>query len=322
MELSLLLMRKILTMGIMVLIGYAATKKKLLSDKDADTCSILCLYIIYPCNMISAFASTEYSHGKAVNLVLCILTAFAMHIVFVLLTGAIGLAVNRRGSGRDRFDRIMQGSVVYTNCGNLLLPIIGSLVGGDGVFYATAYIMMQTIFTWTHGAVLIGGWDKISPKKLLNNPNMIAIALGLIIYFFRIPFPDIATESLSIISSAIGPVSMIMTGIVMACTDLKAVFTNISVYLTVLLRLFVYPFVCVLIMFFVSRLGIGLDSELAGTLVVPFLAAAAPAAASVTQLAKLFDEDYIFAGAINVMSMILCVISMPVMIYIYQMMLM
>ena len=62
------------------------------------------------------------------------------------------------------------------------------------------------------------------------------------------------------------------------------------------------------------------DGDTSGCrLMVVLLATAAPAAAMVTQLAQLYNKDVKYASVINVMSVIFCIVTMPVMVMLYEM---
>ena len=53
-------------------------------------------------------------------------------------------------------------------------------------------------------------------------------------------------------------------------------------------------------------------------LLISFLAAAAPCASTVTQMSHLYGHNGEYASLINVVSTLLCVITMPVMVYLFQ----
>ena len=48
-------MQKILSMALMVMLGFVATKKKVLKEEDTTPLSAICLYLVCPCMLISAF---------------------------------------------------------------------------------------------------------------------------------------------------------------------------------------------------------------------------------------------------------------------------
>ena len=54
-------------------------------------------------------------------------------------------------------------------------------------------------------------------------------------------------------------------------------------------------------------------------LLISFLAAAAPTASSVTQLSQVYGGDSEYAGLINMISTLLCILTMPMMIFLFQM---
>lgn len=308
MELSILLMKKIISMALIVLIGYMAVKKNIAKEEDTEALSALCLYIICPCTLISAF-QMEYDADKLQNLIYCFAAAFAIHIIFVAVTWVL--------SKTERIDPVQQDSLVYSNCGNLILPIISSMLGSDAVFYACAYIAVQNIFVWTHGMYTIGGAEKINIKKILLNPNILSIAAGLILFLGGVSLPMPVSDAVDALGSMIGPMGMLIAGIIMASVDLKAVFTSLYAYTICFLRLMVYPFIVILVLWLTRVTVIIPDS--AELFLVPFLGAVGPTASTVTQMARLNDCDFHGASITNVMSIILCIITMPVMIFIYQM---
>lgn len=66
-----------------------------------------------------------------------------------------------------------------------------------------------------------------------------------------------------------------------------------------------------------ERSGIHPDAEY--ILMIVLIATSAPAAAMITQLAQIYGKDSRYASVINVMSVIFCIITMPVMVLSYEM---
>ena len=63
----------------------------------------------------------------------------------------------------------------------------------------------------------------------------------------------------------------------------------------------------------------GIHKDAKQILLVVFLASSSTAAAMVTQLAQIYDADAKYASVINVMSIIFCIITMPLMVMLYDM---
>ena len=53
-------------------------------------------------------------------------------------------------------------------------------------------------------------------------------------------------------------------------------------------------------------------------LLVTLLAAITPTASTIPQMAQLYDQDAAYASAINVMTTLLAVVTMPVFVYFYM----
>ena len=63
----------------------------------------------------------------------------------------------------------------------------------------------------------------------------------------------------------------------------------------------------------------GIHKDAKQILLVVFLASSSTAAAMVTQLVQIYDADAKYASVINVMSIIFCIITMPLMVMLYDM---
>lgn len=307
MELSLLLLEKILSMALMVLMGFAVVRLGAVKAEQSSLLSSLTLYIIVPCMILSAF-QVAWTPERLSGLLLALIAAVLLHILYIAITRLLG--------DRLRLDGVERASLIYSNGGNLIVPLVSSVLGEEYVFYCCAFIAFQTILLWAHLPGLLGGSQKLNIKKLLLNPNILAIIAGVACFLLRITFPPVIAGTIDSVSATIGPVAMFMIGMLMADTDLKATFTRLRYWGISLGRLVVYPVLFVLLIA-LSRVTtyIPMAKEV---LVVTVLAASAPVAVSVAQMADLWGGDAKKAGAINVMSVILCIATMPLIIALYQ----
>ena len=141
--------------------------------------------------------------------------------------------------------------------------------------------------------------------------------LGLLLFLFRVQLPDVIASCVSGFGQMISPASMLVIGMAIGNVDLKWVFTQKRPYLICFFRLIFYPILGVIGFGILGQMGIHPDAEY--ILMVVLLATAAPAAAMVTQLAQLYNKDVKYASVINVMSVIFCIVTMPVMVMLYEM---
>ena len=307
MELSLLLMEQILSMAIMILMGFAIVRLGVVRSEDSGVLAAITLNVISPCVIINAFQIT-FSMEKLKGLLLAIGAAILLHVLFILCTHFIGKAA--------KLNSIERASLIYSNGGNLIIPLVSALLGEEAVFYSCAFIAVQNVLLWTHAVSLISAQKRRNLKKIVTNPNMIAIAVGLTLFLCRITLPELLGSTVAKVGGIVGPVCMLVIGMIMGGTNLKRVFWYPHAYLVCLGRLIVYPLLLILVLRITGMTQ--LFPEAHEILLVTLLAASAPVAVTVTNMESLFGSDPVRAGSINVMSVIFCIATMPLMVAIYQ----
>ncbi len=308
MRLSILLAAQIGVLFLVAFIGLLIVKYEILREDDSKVISWLVAYVLSPCVIIKSF-QIDFTAEKLKGLGLAVAAAVAAQILFAiggrLLTGPLHLTP------------IERASVIYSNCGNLIVPLVSYVLGEDWVFYTCAYMMVSTVLTWTHMQSLLSrGRENGNLKYIILNPNIIAIIVGLILFFTGIRIPDALESSIDGFGGAIGPVSMLVVGMLIGNMDLKWVLTRKRPYLISAFRLVVFPVITAVLFAFVVRMGIHPDARY--ILLVSLLAASAPVAVMVTQITQIYDGDARYASVINVMSVIFCIISMPLVVLLYE----
>lgn len=307
MEISVLLAEQISVLFLMGLVGFLAVKSGKFKEEDSKIISNMVVYICNPCVIIDAFQIT-FTADKLNGF---LLAGGASILVHIILIGG-----GRLLSGFLHFNGIEKASVEYSNAGNLIVPLVAAVLGEEWVFYTTAYIIVQTVLIWTHGQSLISQKSGQDYRKILLNPNMIAIAVGFILFAARIRLPYVAGECISGIGDMIGPASMIVIGMIIGNVKLGWVFRQKRPYLICAVRLLLFPVITVFLFAFSGMAGLHRDSEY--ILMVVLLATSAPAAVMVTQLAQIYGRDSRYASVINVMSVIFCIVTMPLMVLLYE----
>ena len=99
--------------------------------------------------------------------------------------------------------------------------------------------------------------------------------------------------------------------------NLLAVLRIRSIWKVAFLRLIALPLVVLCIFKYSGLAALVPDGQ--SILMISLLAASAPAAANVTQIAQVYGHEGDYAGAINVITTLLCIGTMPLMVLLYQM---
>lgn len=304
---GLILARKIFSMFLMIFAGVFLIKTKLLKTEESKTLSVITLYLIMPCTIVSAF-QVEYTPEIRNGLLLAIGASVLVNFGMIFLTWLIGKPLH--------LDPVEKASLTYSNAGNLIIPIVTSVLGPEWVIYTSGFICVQVILIWTHCKMLLCGEKKVDLKKIVTNVNMIACCIGIIMFMTKIRFPYLVQDAVDTMGSMIGPVSMIVTGMLIGSTTWEQIAAYKRLWLVVFVRLAGYPLLAVLLFKYSGLAGIVPDGK--EILLITLLATIAPTASSVTQMAQVYGKNADYCSAINVVTTLMCIATMPVMVTLYQ----
>ena len=219
----------------------------------------------------------------------------------------------------DYTNEVEKASVYYSNAGNLIMPIVTFVLGQEWVLYGCVFMSVQIVFVWSHGKWVLSRQSKIDWKKILLNINMVAVFAGVFLFFTKIRLPQILNQTFGSVGSMIGPASMMVTGMLIAEMSLKDIFTNGRVYFITFLRLIAVPAVALLLLKVSGLVNGSPDGK--KLLLIVFLAVITPSASTITQMCQVYGNDSQYASAINVMTTLFSIVTMPLMVLLFQMIL-
>jgi len=300
---TLQLLQQIIVFFLMMACGFSVVKCGLIDAKSSRTLSVICIYIIMPCVMINAF-QIEYSRSIRNGFLLAIAAAVLIHIFLLVFTQIIGKPL--------KLSVVEKESIIYSNSGNLVIPLVTVVLGEEWVIYASAFLSVQMILMWTHGQSLMEAKAGINWKKILCNINLIAIILGIVLFFTQIRLPVIFGNTMSQISATLGPVCMIMLGMTMTEVKWKDIFSHSRIYLITILKMVVTPLIVLLLLKLASLVKDGKT-----ILLISLMAVITPSATTIVQLAQLYDREPVYASTINVMTTLVSIVTMPLMVMFY-----
>ena len=308
MHISILLMEQITELFLMIFMGFLIVKTGLLKDDDSKVLSKIVLYLIIPCVIINAF-QVDYTMDTVKGLLIALAASVMLQIILLIIISAFGKLLH--------LNEVEIASVYYSNSGNLIVPIVTFILGQKWVLYGCVFMSVQLVFLWTHCKKTLSREPSYDWKKIILNINMISIFIGVILFFTRIRLPEIIGNTLSAVGSMIGPASMFVTGMLFASMNLKQIFTNKRVYFISFLRLIAVPLFS-LILLKISHLA-SLSADGNQIMLIVFLAVITPSASTVTQMCQVYGNDSRYASAINVVTTLFSIITMPLMVMLFQM---
>lgn len=291
----------------MMLMGFALVRLGVVEAQQSKSLSMVSLYLVMPCAVLNAF-QVENSPQTRAGLLLALAGSLAVQGAMIAVVALLKKPL--------KLTPVERASVVYSNAGNLVIPITAAVLGQQWVVYASAYISLQMLLLWSHCRGILCQGYKANWRQVLGNINMVAIFVGLAMFITGIQFPPVVADAVSSVADTIGPLSMIVTGMLIGGMPLRRLFNCPRAYGIVALRMLAMPLLALGLLKF-TGLG-GLVPGGATVLLVTLLSSITPPAAAVTQLAQVYGQDAEYASVLNLLATLACLATMPLMVVLYQ----
>ena len=258
--------------------------------------------------LLGAVWELDFSGDMVRSMLLSFGAAVLIHLLMLVLTALLRRPLH--------LSPVEQASVIYSNCVNLLIPVVSAILGKEWLLFTSMYMMVQIALLWSHCRMLLSGERTISLRNIFGNLNVISMLIGLALFLLHIRLPGLLSGAMESVGSMLGPISMVIIGMVLAGVDLRAVVRLPGIWKVIALRLVGYPLAVLCLLKFS-----GIASLVPGgadILLISLLAACAPSGTMVTQLAQVYGGDSEYAGAVNVLSTLGCIVTMPLLVALYQ----
>lgn len=293
------LLKQIIIMFILMFIGFVLFKEKIISDQGSKDLGKILLYLIIPTVIVKNFM-IEPTAEKVNELIFSILISVVCMIVSIVIAYLFF----------GKKDGISCFSSAFSNAGFIGIPLVLATLGGDAVFYVSMMIVLVNALQWTFGVyVMTNDKSFINPKKIITNPIVIAVVIGLIFFCLNIKVPKMVEESMTIISNMNTPVAMIVSGVYLAQADLKKMFLKLNNYYVSLVRLIVIPVACIALCKLLPNVELKI-------ILAILIAASTPVGSNVAIFSQTYNLDYKKAIEHVCISTLLCLVTLPVVIYI------
>lgn len=292
-----LIAQQVLVLFILIGIGFACGKFGAITEHSAKKMTDIVLYVVTPCVMVNAF-QREFSFSLLGQVFLAAGIAFAILFLSVLLAK---LTLRDKDAARRK---VLQFSVVFSNCGFMSLPLQKALLGDEGQFFGSIFVAVFNVVVWTYGLVDMSGDRKLlSLKKLAVNPGILGVIAALIIFICGIKLPVVISQPVMHLANLNTPLPMLIIGFYLSNAKLKHAFTCLASYISMVLRLLVIP---AAVLFALAPFGLNRN------LIIAFvIACSAPTAATTTMFAAKFNRDAKLSVSLVAASTLLSIITMP-----------
>ena len=235
-------------------LGMILAKLNLLDVHTKQKLTKILLYVTTPLMMIDAFhdrmlmLETEPEHGISVGYLFAV--CFGFYLALILL--AIVLVSLLHPPKEQK--RVYLFMTIFGNVGFMGFPVIQSVYGTEGLFYAAILNSVFNIFVYTFGVLLMNGQSAegkskaeqlrtLPWKKLLLTPAVLCTAVGVLIFVLHIRLPAIIADTCDTLGGLTSPLAMMVVGANLNGMRPKEMVTNMRMNIYVLLRQIALPLV-------------------------------------------------------------------------------
>ena len=302
----------IATLFLLLVAGYVSRKTGIINEVASKNLSKLIVQLGQPMLIIGSLLSVEFSVENLKQGFFIVLLGFMAHFILSLLAFLLCLPI------RDTDERkITEFSAIFANCGFIGFPIMKALFGDIGLFWGAFFIISFHLTLWTWGIAIYARKRpdiKLTPKKIFLNFGTVPCLIGVLLYVSQaipgVTIPGFLADFINYLGSLCTPISMLITGALLATRTPRQIFGNRNIYYLSMIKLLIMP----LVMLFFTH-WIGLSYEMVMLLTVM---AAMPSAAMVSMLSELHDINPGYASQSVGTTALLSTFTLPIVLFVAQ----
>ncbi len=276
-----------------IITGYSLNKIKLLDSASDKYFSNFLLKVTLPAAIIASSIGIE-TDNRLSALIVLLIAAF----IFMLVPLMAKVFVKS-----FKLDDTYKLMLTFPNLGFMGLPIISTMYGSTGMFYAALFMIIFNLMVFSYGISVVQKNSKFDIKKLLN-PGIISALIALLIFGLDLSVPEVIAKFLNNVGGITSPLAMITLGSTLRAVHIKDVLKEKMLYLFSFLKLVFFPAIIWFILQFFIK-----DPLILGVSVV---LSSLPVASNVTMLCIIYDGNKDLAIKGTYLSTLLSFITIPI----------
>jgi predicted permease len=228
------LIKQQMVLYIFIVAGMILGKwRKDMADKSG-LLSFLIANLLLPCKQFLSFSRNFTVDYLKTNYV-TIFISLGILILLVLAGDGIGKLLTR-----DKYQRkVYKYSIAVANYAYFGYVLVESVLGEKAMNDMMVFCIPMALYCYTFGVGLL--MDKKPSLKSAINPTTIAIILGIFFGLSGIRLPAVVTTVASNAGAAVGPVSMLLVGLVLSGFKFKQLIPSWGSWGFCLFRLLIIP---------------------------------------------------------------------------------
>ena len=291
----------ILSIIIMIGLGYFLKRIDFLSEKDIDPFNKIVMYILMPCMIFHAIYGADLSLIPKLGILPFIILASSF------ATGIVSYVILKQLKLEDRKLWSVLVTVMIANTAFMGYPVTLGIYGQAG-FLRAIFCDMATLCIFLILSFLLilkfGGTVKTAVKKIAFFPPLWAVVLGLTFNWLNIPIGPVLDNTINYLGQGAIPLIMVTLGLSIDFSALSR--SKAMIMFTSIMKLVFFPLIAFLI---VNYLGlVNLEYSVA------IVEAAMPSGMLSLLLAITYNLDYELTSDCILINTVISLITLPVII--------
>lgn len=289
----------ILSIILMIALGYFLKRIDFLSVKDVDSLNKIVINILLPCMIFSALYTADLSLMLSLGILPFIILASSF------ITGIISYLILKRFNLPDKVLWSVLVAIMIANTAFMGYPVNIGVYGDDGLLRAIFCDIATSVIFLILSFFLVlkfGGSPRTAVKKIAFFPPLWAIILGILFNIANIPIGPVLENTVTYLGNGTIPLIMLSLGISIDFGGIKR--SKNMIIFTSIMKLLFFPLIA---FFIVSWMGLA-DLQFN----VPIIEAAMPSGMLSLILAITYKLDYELTSDCILIDTVISLVTLPV----------
>ena len=295
----------------MIFTGFLLRKIGFIKEEMNNSLNKFIVYCAYPCLLAYNIGIMDMTVDFLLDFILMLCVSEVILLGFALFARIYG----KLRHFPVRVSNVIELSMACPNNGFMGFPMGLAMLGSTGLFLMTAQNSAMNIFFFTYALYALRrnntNKNKLTVKaaaasvmKVILNPNIVALFVGLALSLLHISLDNPIGVYLDYIGGAATPMAMIFIGSTLAGSNFLEMIRNRIVWEATIGKLIILPVLTAVIMLFVP-----LSYEMK---VIMVLGVCFPTAATVPMLAEQEKQNHELCSKILFFSTVLSMATVPI----------
>lgn len=286
---------QVIVLFLVMFCGFASSRFHLISDEGVSGLNKMVVYFSLPCLTIAKLQTDVEP-----ELVRDLAAIFFLAGAAIMICGLLGRFVFFRGEEPAR-RAVLSSMCFFSNAGYMGYPVLTAAFGPEKLIYGVLYVAMFNILNWSVGVVLYDP-SKLSLKKLIRVPSLVASLVGILLFAFRIRLPGVVVSAMDMMGNMTTPLALFVVGVRLTQVRLGDL-RDAKLLFACALRLLAFPVATWAVLRLLGFSGM--------VLAVMTLYTAMPTATAVAIQAETYGGDRALASRCVAVSTLLSILTIP-----------